>query len=121
MLRHVVNRCEMPNNFISVTIKGEVLWENKLCRFLEAYTRKPTGFPPGLSRSFVESETTVVPRLYSVLARPSNSSSRSPCNPSGAGDCEERGESGAGGGAIGKVFCVICGASTRALFIAKRL
>jgi hypothetical protein len=36
---------------------------------------------------------TVVPRLYSALARPSSSSSRSPCTPDGAGDWEDRGES----------------------------
>jgi uncharacterized membrane protein len=46
----------------------------------------------------VESDTTVVPRLYSAFARPISSSSRSPCKPSGGGDCDERGESGAGGG-----------------------
>lgn len=53
----------------------------------------PTGF--GLSRSFVESLITVVPKLYSAVARPSNSSSRSPCTPVGGGDCDGRGESGA--------------------------
>ncbi|KXN86335.1 hypothetical protein AN958_10197 [Leucoagaricus sp. SymC.cos] len=43
------------------------------------YTRRPTCFPPpGLSRSFVESLMTVVPRLYRALAKPSSSSSKSP-------------------------------------------
>ena len=66
-------------------------------RRTEAHTRRPTGFPPpALSRSLVESDTTVVPRLYSAFASPISSSSRSPCKPSGGGDCDERGESGAG-------------------------
>ena len=62
---------------------------------MSAYTLRPTCFPPpGLSRSFVESLMTVVPRLYKAFAKPSSSSSKSPCMPEGGGDCEERGESG---------------------------
>lgn len=38
---------------------------------------------------------TVAPRLYNVFASPCSSSSRSPCDPEGGGDCDDRGESGA--------------------------
>lgn len=60
------------------------------------HTLAPTCFPPpGLSFSFVRSLTTVVPRLYSEFASPTSSTSKSPCMPSGAGDSDARGESGA--------------------------
>lgn len=60
-----------------------------------AHTLSPTCLPvPG---SFVESFTTVVPRLYSAFASPIRSCSRSPWIPVGGSDCAERGESGAGG------------------------
>jgi hypothetical protein len=60
------------------------------------HTRSPTCLPvPG---SFVESFTTVVPRLYNAFASPIRSCSRSPWTPVGGTDCAERGESGAGGG-----------------------
>jgi hypothetical protein len=61
-----------------------------------AHTLSPTCLPvPG---SFVESLTTVVPRLYNAFASPIRSCSRSPWIPAGGSDCAERGESGAGGG-----------------------
>ena len=58
----------------------------------------PTGFPatpPGLSFSFVKSFTTVVPKLYSDVARSSSSISKSPCVPGGGGLSDSRGLSGA--------------------------
>ena len=36
---------------------------------------------------------TVLPKLYRAFASPCNSSSRSPCNPEGGGDSDDRGES----------------------------
>ena len=97
MLSHFINCCEMADYIVPAEQPALDGSQKKHKLVLKFYTRSPTCFPPpGLSRSFVESLMTVVPRLYRALARPRSSSSRSPCTPDGGGDWDERGESGAG-------------------------
>lgn len=80
MVSRRLRECEYRNKALSVT-----------------YTRGPTCLPtPGLSFSLERSLMTVVPRLYSALARPSSSTSRSPCKPVGGGVWDSLGESGVG-------------------------
>ena len=70
---HVIKPRQVPHYFVSTrrTENGENLTGQR-----KTYTRSPTCLPvPG---SFVESFTTVVPRLYNAFASPIKSCSRSP-------------------------------------------
>ena len=92
---HVIEPCQVSYHFVPATRESFKRWDSGECK-AGAHTLCPTCFPvPG---SFVESFTTVVPRLYNAFASPIRSCSRSPWIPIGGSDCAERGESGAGGG-----------------------
>jgi hypothetical protein len=92
--RHVIEPRQVSYHFVPVTRESFKRWDDGECK-AGAHTLCPTCLPvPG---SFVESFTTVVPRLYNAFASPIKSCSRSPWIPAGGSDCAERGESGAGG------------------------
>ena len=92
--RHVIEPCQVSYHFVPAMRESLKKWGGEECK-AGAHTLCPTCLPvPG---SFVESFTTVVPRLYNAFASPIRSCSRSPCIPEGGSDCAERGESGAGG------------------------
>jgi len=89
---HVIEPCQVSYHFVPATRESFKRWDSGECK-AGAHTLCPTCFPvPG---SFVESFTTVVPRLYNAFASPIRSCSRSPWIPIGGSDCAE---SGAGGG-----------------------